>query len=80
MDFRGVILEVILRSESEEIPTSVSESILGRFLVFQKDHFGKRAPRAGETHGLEGRQMQSVNPQMQSGGRLAAWAEAVGGE
>ena len=49
LDVRGVILEVILRSESEEIPKSVSGSIFCRFGVLQKDHFGKRAPRRDET-------------------------------
>ena len=64
MDLRGGIWEVILRSESEEIPKSVSESIFCRFGVSQKDHFGKRAPRRDET--------------LVSGGRVLA-APAVGG-
>ena len=44
-----------MRSESEEIPKSVSESIFCRFGVSQKDHFGKRAPRRDETLVLGGR-------------------------
>ena len=44
-----------MRSESEEIPKSVSESIFCRFGVSQKDHFGKRAPRRDETLVFGGR-------------------------
>ena len=55
LDVPRVILEVILESESEGIPKSGFGVDYGGF---QNDHFWKRAPRAGETHGLEGSRRQ----------------------